>query len=560
MKQNSSISNTLPPSDQLSAPQVTPITKVSRKTSFEQDSRSIVKAFVEFAAPSPCSEGVVLIKPFAVMSRNAYSTPLTLPIGLAYLAAVLEAAGYPVKLVDGIGEDIHHIYQSACGRFNLQGLSADGIIERIPQTTKVIGISMLFSQEWIEHRKLINSIREHFPAAKIVVGGEHVTAMPEYVLRDCPAIDYVISGEGEMAMLQLAHAIYHGKPAEEIGGVSYLSSNGKFQAAGLSPRLMHINELPRPAWHLCPVQNYFIDNWTMGIARGRNMPIMASRGCPYQCTFCSNPNMWTTRYTLRGVGEVISEIEWLIDKYQANSIDFFDLTAIVKKDWIMEFCKQLKARGISVVWQLPSGTRSEALDNEALQAIYDANCRYLVFAPESGSERTLEAVKKKLSIKNTIRSIRSAVKIGQTVKVNFMIGFPHEHFIDVWKTVILMFRMALIGARDGNLAIFTPYPGSKLYSELVDNGTIPIVNDDYFANLILQFDFTVAKSYTPHMTGATLVVWRAIGQFGFYAISYAIRPWRVANLIKGIIHPGTLANNLFEQRIFDFFARRRLFR
>lgn len=531
-----------------------------RKSALAQDSRSVVSAFDEFAAPVPCIERVTLIKPFAVMSRNSYSTPVTLPIGLAYLAAVLEAAGYPVTIIDGIGENIHHVYPSACGRFNLQGLTVEGIVERIPRDTKVIGLSMMFSQEWVEHKKLAASIRERFPQAHIVAGGEHATSIPGYVLRDCPAIDYVIAGEGEMAMLQLTHALYHGRSVEEIGGVSSLDSDGVLQSAGLSRRIMHIDELPRPSWHLCPVQNYFIDNFTMGIAKGRNMPILASRGCPYQCTFCSNPNMWTTRYKLRNVEDVISEIEWLIEKYEANSIDFFDLTAIVKKDWIMEFCKRLKARGISVVWQLPSGTRSEALDGEALQAIYDANCRYLVYAPESGSERTLKAIKKKLTIAKTIESIRTAVSIGQTVKVNFIIGFPHEHFYDVWKTVTLMFRMALIGVHDANLAIFTPYPGSEIYEQLIDDGTIPAVNDDYFANLILQFDFSVAKSYTPHLSGASLVVWRAIGQFGFYAISYAMRPWRAANLFKGIVRPGTRADNLFEQRIFDFFARRKLLR
>lgn len=541
-----------------SMPQIIPIAKATRKTSYEQDPRSVVTAFDEFAAPVPSTEGVALIRPFAVMSRNAYSTPITLPIGLAYLAAVLELAKYPVTIVDGIGEDIHNIHVSSCGRFNLQGLSAEGIVDRIPPESKVIGISMMFSQEWLEHRKLIHSIRARFPSAKIVAGGEHSTAMPEYVLRDCPDIDYVIAGEGEMAILQLVHAIYHGISTEGIGGLSYLSADGAFQTSGLSPRLMHVDELPRPAWHLCPVQSYFIDNWTMGIARGRNMPILASRGCPYQCTFCSNPGMWTTRYKLRNVDEVISEIEWLIERYQANSIDFFDLTAIVKKDWIIEFCAKLKEKGISVVWQLPSGTRSEALDAEALQAIYDANCRYLVYAPESGSQRSLEMIKKKLKLDKTINSVRMAVNIGQTVKVNFIIGFPHENFSDVWKTVSLMFRMALIGVHDSNLAIFTPYPGSELYTQLVDDGSISGVNDEYFANLILQFDFTVAKSYAPHMSGMTLVVWRAIGQFGFYAISYAIRPWRAINLFKGIIRPGTIANNLFEQRIFDFFARRKL--
>ena len=537
-----------------------PIIQDNRKVLLEQDTRSIVEAFDEFAAPVPCSEIVTLIKPFAVMSRNAYSTPITLPIGLAYLAAVLEAAKYPVKIIDGIGEDIHHVYPSACGRFNLQGLTVEGIVGRIPQNSKVIGISMMFSQEWTEHRTLINAIRERFPKAKIVAGGEHATAMPEYVLRDCPAIDHVISGEGEMAFLQLVHAIYHEKDAEGIGGASYLDLDGVFRTGGLSRRLMHVDELPQPAWHLCPVQNYFIDNWTMGIAHGRNMPILASRGCPYQCTFCSNPTMWTTRYTLRSVDEVVSEIEWLMKKYQANSIDFFDLTAIVKKNWIMEFCARLKARGISVVWQLPSGTRSEALDTEALQSIYDANCRYLVYAPESGSDRSLDAIKKKLKLPRTIESIKTAVGIGQTVKVNFIIGFPHETFADAWKTIALMFRLAWIGVHDCNLAIFTPYPGSELYRQLVDQGVIAAIDDEYFANLILQFDFTVARSYTPHMSGSALVALRAVGQFGFYAISYAIRPWRATNLFRGIFRPGTTANNLFEQRIFDYFARRKLLR
>jgi radical SAM superfamily enzyme YgiQ (UPF0313 family) len=211
-----------------------------------------------------------------------------------------------------------------------------------------------------------------------------------------------------------------------------------------------------------------------------------------------------------------------------------------------------------VVWQLPSGTRSEALDPEALQAIYDAQCRYLVYAPESGSARSLETIKKRLTLEKTLASIKTAVGIGQTVKVNFIIGFPHEDLSDVWQTVKLMFRLASIGVHDCNLAIFTPYPGSELYRQLVDDRTLSEINDDYFANLILQFDFTVAKSYTPKISGAALVLWRAIGQFGFYAISYALRPWRATNLFHGIFRPGTLANNLFEQRIFDFFARRKL--
>lgn len=123
-----------------------------------------------------------------------------------------------------------------------------------------------------------------------------------------------------------------------------------------------------------------------------------------------------------------------------------------------------------------------------------------------------------------------------------------------------MFRLALIGVHDANLAIFTPYPGSEIFRDLTDDGTISALDDEYFANLILQFDLSVAKSYSPQISGSALVTWRAIGQLGFYVISYAIRPWRAVNLFKGILYPGTTANNLFEQRLFDFFARRKLLR
>ena len=136
----------------------------------------------------------------------------------------------------------------------------------------------------------------------------------------------------------------------------------------------------------------------MGISSGRNMPILGTRGCPYQCTFCSNPTMWTTRYTMRDPKDVVDEVESLVKNHAARSIEFFDLTAIVKKDWIIAFCNELKARKLNVSWQLPSGTRSEALDDETLLAIYETNCRLLVYAPESGSPETLRIIKKNLKL------------------------------------------------------------------------------------------------------------------------------------------------------------------
>lgn len=531
--------------------------QASQRSLLPPDNRSVKSCFEAYAAPLGDHSLIQILRPFAVLSKNTYSAPVTLPIGPAYLAAVLEKAGYNVSIIDAVGEDIYRITRSQCNRFNFQGILTKEIINRLDPHVRVLGISMMFSQEWCEHRDLIRAIRVARPSVIIVAGGEHPTSVPEYTLRDCPEVDYVIEGEGELAFLELCHAILCRKPTDQIGGVSFIDRDGRYVRNGLSRRIMSVDELPRPAWHLCSVDNYFVENWTMGIAMGRNMPILATRGCPYQCTFCSNPTMWTTRYLMRPARDVVDEIEQLIKQYRANSIDFFDLTAIVKKEWIVEFCQILREQNVQTIWQLPSGTRSEALDEQTLRMIYETGCRYLVYAPESGSAETLRIIKKKLHLSRLVESIRIALSIGHVVKVNLIIGFPHERLINVLQTLLFAGRMAVMGCHDCNIAIFTPYPGSELYRVLRQNGTIPEPNDDYFRSLILQFDFTVSTSYTPHLRGWQLVTCRTVGSALFYLLSYSLRPVRILRVLRLIFSAHFQPSNLFEQRVSDALARYR---
>lgn len=519
------------------------------------DSRSVADAYGFYRAPEGDRRSVQIVRPFSVTSKTTYSAPVTLPIGPAYLASVLEKAGYRVEAIDGIGEDIFNLNRSPCGAYTLHGMPIEKILDRLSPEAAVIGVSLMFSQEWLLHRDLINAISKHCPNAVIVVGGEHVTALPEYVLRDCPAIDFAITGEGELSFLNLVHHIFTGKPTNRIKGCAFLDKDGAFISNGLSNRIDAIDELPRPAWHLYPVQNYFIDNWTMGVSKGRNMPILGTRGCPYQCTFCSNPTMWTTRYTMRAVQSVVDEIENLIETYEANSIDFFDLTAIVKKQWTLEFCDEIKKRGLKITWQLPSGTRSEALDEETLGAIKDTGCEFLVYAPESGSEETLTYIKKKIKLKKLTESIRQAVKIGHVVKVNLIIGFPHERFKHVAKTVAYAFRMALIGAEDCNIAKFSPYPGSQLFRELQDSGVIPTVDDDYIRSLVSQFDMTSRATCCPNVPSRILSLAAVFGHGLFYATAYLTHPSRILRILKGLLKGRYRPKNLFEQRIYDLIMR-----
>ena len=531
----------------------------------ELDSRHMDSSFGSFRAPKNDKRLITLCKPFAVVSKNAYSAPVTLPLGLAYLGGVLEKAGYKTEIIDATGEERpFKITRTQDNQYNLQGLNSDEILKKINPNTFIFGISLMFSEEWLLHRSLIKEIKKKYPKIIIVAGGEHSSAIPEYILRDCPSIDYVIRGEGEFSMLEFSYNLFNGKSVCDIPGISFIDRENKFIDNGLSKRIEHINELPRPAWHLLKPENYFSDYLTLGLssvglASGRNMPILATRGCPFQCTFCSSPTMWTTRYVMRDPKEIVDEIEWLMTEYKANNFEFLDLTAIIKKSWILEFCNILKERKLDgLTWQLPVGTRTESLDEEVLKAIYDTGCHLVCYAPESGSQKSLDVIKKRVKIDRLVKSIKTSVKIGHSVKLNFIIGFPHETLIDCLKTIFFaMYCVFRVGVSDVLFSVFVPYPGSELFEKLKKEKKLKM-DDNYFKKLHALFDATKQDSYCEHVSGRMLMFLRLFGFFSSYLILYISRPKRIYKLLKNIFQKNFFADNVFEQRLYEFCYRFKL--
>src|SRR5262249_42887233 len=157
------------------------------------------------------------------------------------------------------------------------------------------------------------------------------------------------------------------------------------------------------------------------------------------------PEMWTTRYYVRPVAAVVDEIADYVERYRISNIDFEDLTAFIKRDWILAFCAELERRNLRITYQLPSGTRSEALDAEVLSALWHSGCRNLTYAPESGSPRTLKDIKKKVRPERVLESMRLAKELGINVKANLMIGLPDERRRDLLHTLRFGLRAAWIG-------------------------------------------------------------------------------------------------------------------
>ncbi len=496
---------------------------------------------------------ILLIHPPSVFSRYSISAPVCMPLSIAYLAANLREHGHRVSVIDALGAGLDHIAVSYRRVALYRGLSNEAILDRITEKPDAIGVATMFSQEWPHFEALINDLHAKFPDVPIIVGGEHATAASEYILKSCPAVKYVARGEGEDIILDLADFLDGKKREDEITGILYRSPDGSIVTNPDRPRNRTPDQFPWPAWDLFDLDPYFKVGEGHGVERGRSMPIVGTRGCPYQCSFCSNPQMWTTRYVMRSVTSVVDEIEHYIKTYRAENIDFFDLTAIIKRDWTLEFCREIQRRGLKFTWQLPSGTRSEAMDAEVLKAMAACGCRNLTYAPESGSEWTLKYIKKQVKLPRLLDSIRAAKREGINVKCNLVIGFPQETRWDIIQTVWLAVKFGLMGVDDTGLYPFSPYPGSQLYAYLKGKGSIRPMDTEYFASLMSFMQFKPSATFCENVGVWELTFYRIVGMSLFYGLSYLLHPRRILRSIRN--YRDHRSDTIFEERFFGVIRR-----
>lgn len=485
---------------------------------------------------------VTILRPPLLVPMWSDSGPLTPPVGPAYLAASLRQAGHTARIVDGIGENPFQVTTLFDNKVMALGLRSEEIVERIAPDNDLIGVSCMFSQDWPEVRRLIQMVKARFPKVRIIAGGEHITAAGVFTLDTTPEIDACVIGEGEETIVEIANAVDRGESFDAIPGMllrttptkGNLLNQATTRSTGSRTRIRDLDDIPRPAWDLVPIDNYLDNGLGYGVDLGRSMPIIATRGCPYQCTFCSNPEMWTTRWYARNPDQVLDEIQAYQEKYGATNFDFYDLTAIVKRTWIIEFTDRIRERGMKFTWQLPSGTRSEAIDEEVCRRLYESGCRNMSYAPESGSPEVLKRIKKVVKLDRLEASVFSAVKNGLNVKLNIIMGFPGESKKELGQTVRFLARMGRAGVHDMSISLFSPYPGSELYHQLRKSGRIPELSDEYFLSLCAYKDFAQSTSYTEGVQPSTLNRYRLLGFATFYGIQYAVRPWRVARLLSNL--------------------------
>jgi radical SAM superfamily enzyme YgiQ (UPF0313 family) len=477
---------------------------------------------------------VCLIEPSKFVSLTNFVSTISMPpLGLAYIAAALRDAGHEVTVVDGPGSAPRNFFQFKDVR--VRGLTKEDIVERVPKDSEVIALGCMFTSNWVYVREIVKDIRARFPSAKLIMGGEHVTGFPELSLEQAP-LDAVVLGEGEEIVVHLLEHLEKGVPLEELEGVAFRSSDGSIRVKPRYRRIKDIDSITWPAWDLFDIQKYNEVNQPHGASQGRFMPMLATRGCPFQCTFCTSPNMWTTEWIARDYKDVVDEMQNYQKHYGTSDFQFEDLTAIVRKDWIIGFCNEVVRRGMKITFQMPSGTRSESIDAEVAQKLKAAGCHEFAFAPESGDTEILKAIKKKVKLPAMYEAARNAMDAGINVGCFFIIGFPEDTYRSVLKTYAAMVKCALKGFTNVNLNAYSPQPNTESFQELQANGVITELDDDYLMSLFTFQDFGAKKtSYNPKFGDRELSFLVIFGQGLFYVFYFLRKPRRIFELMIDLV-------------------------
>jgi anaerobic magnesium-protoporphyrin IX monomethyl ester cyclase len=382
------------------------------------------------------------------------------PVGLACLAAYVRENGFSVTVLDCFGEApcVSGEYRKEFVRI---GFSQDEIIKRIDPDACLVGISIHSGMTAAFCLSLALEIKKRL-GKPVVMGGAHASTTYGELLEQ--GIDYAIIGEGEGPLLDLMQRIVAGESCAGIPGVA-------MAGAALPPaegRVVVMDDLPFPAWDLVPLEKY----WSLGMSHspvsGRFVPVITSRGCPFNCSFCSTPKISGRNWRSYSPERAVQEIKHLQKTLGVKDIFIQDDNFNFDSDRVIALCDLLALENIPVRLSLPSGVRLEKMNSEVIDALARGGFHYLCLAPESGSEKVRNAMQKPLQEKRLMEVQRQCRKNRIRTGAFIIIGTPGETSGDVLKTAIMIAKLLWYGVDDVSIFIYSPVPGSTMVSACED--------------------------------------------------------------------------------------------
>ncbi|MCP4647206.1 MAG: B12-binding domain-containing radical SAM protein, partial [bacterium] len=423
-----------------------------------------------------------LIRPPVVhLKADFYGSIPGIPSGLAYLAASVREQGHDVQIVDGYGENPHRFYTFR-KRFRARGLTPSEIAERIPDDC-IPGISVHCAGEHTMCMEIAGELKRRNPNRPVIVGGYHSTFVPEEFVK--AGADYVVLGEAEKRLPALLSVLEGSGELDSLEGLVtsdlFIDRKQKYT--------VDLDAQPFAAVDLLPLENY----WKLGYGHGpfmrgvRYMNVLTSRGCPYLCSFCQAPQMCGGNWLAKSADRVLEELQFYIDKYRVKDFHLQDENFAIDRNRVKDICRGIIDRKMDITFCFPSGLKMETLDEEILQLLAKAGCRYFSLSPESGSTRVLKLMNKTADIERVPHLIATASELGIATCCFFVAGTPGEIPSDREETRAFIRKLARSGVEEVVMPIMTPFPATPSmkspelqgFSEIDELCFSPVWREDY---------------------------------------------------------------------------------
>jgi anaerobic magnesium-protoporphyrin IX monomethyl ester cyclase len=395
------------------------------------------------------------------------------PLGIAYVAAVLERQS-KVCIIDSPTEGWGNLQQVDGTKYRV-GLKNEEIKDRIGQwSPDVVGINIPFSG-WSKGAFEVASIVKKIDKDIVtVLDGQYPSARPEECVTD-PNIDFAVIGEGEYTISELVNELKEGstQTLRKIKGLAFLE-NGKTVITPPRPAIEDLDSLPFPARHLLPMDKYFADVKETPLRGEINKPwttMITTRGCPYDCVFCTVHIVMGKKWRSRSPENVVDEIEQLIQTYRIKQIDFYDENMTLDKKRMENICDLIVERGLDIEWYTPNGVRADTLDENLLRKMKKSGCKRIRVAPESGVQRVVDQiVKKKQKLTEVEKVVALSKKVGIKVGAFFVLGLIGETKEDINETIKYAYKLRKLGVDKFYFSIATPIYGTELYEQAEQGG------------------------------------------------------------------------------------------
>jgi len=379
-------------------------------------------------------------------------------LGLRGLSSHLRSLGHEVTLVDALLLGFHHARAEAGGW--LVGLPLSTLLEHVPEDVELIGVGAPFSQSARVVHELCAALKSRFPDARLVMGGIYPSAQPESALR--AEVDAIVVGEGEAAFAALADGGAHG------GFMGVYSPNGSHHRAFERTHLVaDLDTLPAPDTDVPHFATY-LDRSPRG-AVGRTASVVTSRGCPFDCEFCSIHPVYGHCFRARSAGAVLAEVEHLVRGFGVRAVEIEDDNFTHDHERaasILEGFVRLRetTNHVPFTWRPPNGIRIDSLDPDLLDLVQRSGCTELVFGLEHGDPLMQDLMGKRLDLEAAFEMLALCVR-SEIPKITlfYLIGYPGETKEMFESGLGYLERVrALDGPVTVSVNLAQPYPGTRL--------------------------------------------------------------------------------------------------